>query len=556
MTETFLDYGIEVAGKSGQVKVKCPFCGPSRKEKNKNLTPLSVNIEEGIWHCHHCGEDGFLKSDAKSTVKIKREIKKYDRPKFIQAVLPDSVISFFASRGISKATLDTVKIGFDKGRRAIQFPYFKNGEVINIKTRTLDKKFGQCSNAEKCVYGYDSIDDAVTVITEGEMDTLAIVEAGFESVCSIPDGSGGYTFWEFVEERFKSVKKIIIWTDNDQPGYQARFELAKRVGYERAFYVETPKDCKDANDVLLKYGKDKVLALITDAKEFPIDGIVYAKDIDLISYWKHGAKEGWSTGIKSLDEYWKFAPEAGELITGTGYPGSGKSDFFLDVLVRQAKEGRKCGVFSPEEFPLPRLMKKCMEKFYNLNANDLCQDQVEACHEWLHDNFYFQYLEDTTPDVDMICKTIKALAIKKGIRFFLLDPWNELSSTDRGNYSETEWVNHALARLRRVARQYCVTVVVIVHPTKPRPDDLDADGNPKSPSSWAMAGSAGFRNKSDVCVVVHRPLYGKPEEDGEVDVSISKVKDKDMGGLGKVQLHYNYAAGTYSDSIVRFSNDC
>ena len=45
-------------------------------------------------------------------------------------------------------------------------------------------------------------------------------------------------------------------------------------------------------------------------------------------------------------------------------------------------------------------------------------------------------------------------------------------------------------------------------------------------------------------------------EGGEVDVSISKVKDKDMGGLGKVQLHYNYEAGTYSNSIVRFSNEC
>ena len=545
MKETFLDHGIEVSNKSGQVKVKCPQCGPGRKPQNMKLTPLSVNVDDGVWHCHHCGWDGFLKTEGK--IILRKEKKKYDKPNYRPDTFTENAISYLGKRGISAETIEALKIGYDKASSSIMFPYIENGEVINIKYRDADKNFRQCKNAKKTVMGYDLIDDNCVVWVEGEMDLSSIYEAGFHSVVSLPDGAGAYTFWENVEERFKSVKKVVIWTDNDEPGYKARYEIAKRVGYEKAVYVETPEGMKDANDVLVKMGKEKVLELIMDAKDFPIDGVVYAKDVDLVGYWKHGAKEGWSTGIPSLDPYWKFAPEAGELVVATGYPGSGKSDFILDVLVKQAKEGRKAGIFSPEEFPLARLMGKCMEKYWGLNAKDLCQDQVEQAHHWLNDNFFFQYLEDSTPDIDMICETIKILATKKQIRFFCLDPWNELNSSNRGNQSETEWVNFALGKLRRVARQYCVTVIVIAHPTKPRPDDLDSDGNAKCPSSWAIAGSAGFRNKSDCVISIHRPYYGKPNERGEVDINITKVKDKDMGGLGYVQLNYNYEAGTYND---------
>lgn len=543
MRESFSDYGIVVGTAFGQIKVRCPECTPGRKKENQSRKDLSVNTDAGVWSCKHCGWEGFLKDgNRRSKITVKPEKKNYDKPKYKSDPLTDAVVSYFGERGISRATLDRCGIGFDKATRSIMFPYKKSGQVVNIKFRTQDKKFRQCKNAEKTVFMYDNIDDEFTVITEGEMDAVSIVESGIDEVCSLPDGASAFTFWESVEDRFKSVKKVIIWTDNDQPGYQARQELAKRVGYEKAYYVETPKDCSDANEVLKKYGADKVRQLIAEAREFPIDGIVYAKDVDLVGYWKHGAKEGLSTGLKSLDPFWKFAPEAGELVVATGYPGHGKSDFMLDLLVRQAKNGHKIGLFSPEEFPLPRLMKKCVEKFYGLNAKELCEDQVEAAHHWLHENFFFQYLEDDTPDVDMICDSIKALAIKKGVRFYLCDPWNELDHSVRGNLSETEWVNMALGKLRRVARAHCVTVIVVAHPVKPRPED---EG--KAPSSWAIAGSAGFRNKSDVVLSVNRPYYGKQEENGEVDINITKVKDKDLGGLGIVRLNYQYECGNYND---------
>ncbi len=59
------------------------------------------------------------------------------------------------------------------------FPYFKDGEIVNIKYRTLDKEYRQEKDAEKVFYGLDDIhgEDAIYIV-EGEMDKLALEVAG------------------------------------------------------------------------------------------------------------------------------------------------------------------------------------------------------------------------------------------------------------------------------------------------------------------------------------------------------------------------------------------
>ena len=59
MTEkTFADFGIELRTNSGEEDTTCPECSESRK--NKRARCLSVNIDKGVWTCHHCGWSGGL----------------------------------------------------------------------------------------------------------------------------------------------------------------------------------------------------------------------------------------------------------------------------------------------------------------------------------------------------------------------------------------------------------------------------------------------------------------------------------------------------------------
>ena len=134
---TFESNGIFVRGTSGQEKTKCPQCSPRRK---KSFDPcLSVNIDEGVWNCHHCGWKGSLN---KKPITIEQVLVKPKQE--IKTELPKDIIDWFADRGISESTLQQEKIGFNNSW--IQFPFYKDGEVVKIKSRTIAKGFKQ----EKC----------------------------------------------------------------------------------------------------------------------------------------------------------------------------------------------------------------------------------------------------------------------------------------------------------------------------------------------------------------------------------------------------------------------
>jgi len=123
------DLGIKLTRRNGSEKTKCPQCSDGRK--NKADKPLSVNITAGDYCCHNCGWKGNVRS-----FSAKREFKKFAKPspemlKNIQ--LKDNVVSWFAARSISKATLDKFMIYVkeewmpqtEKKENCICFPYFK-----------------------------------------------------------------------------------------------------------------------------------------------------------------------------------------------------------------------------------------------------------------------------------------------------------------------------------------------------------------------------------------------------------------------------------------------
>jgi len=187
--QTFSEFNIEIpAGASGQMRTLCPSCSGQRKKSSEKC--LSVNVTDGTWLCHHCGHSGGLGS--KKDFIPKREFKPMVVPKYkAKTDLPEKVIDYFQKRGISEPVLKAEKIGYGqswKDKNGIQFPYFKGGIAVNVKHRSHDKDFRQEKNAEKCLYRFDQIAECnggTLIITEGEIDALSFLEAGFDIVTSI-----------------------------------------------------------------------------------------------------------------------------------------------------------------------------------------------------------------------------------------------------------------------------------------------------------------------------------------------------------------------------------
>jgi twinkle protein len=102
------------------------------------------------------------------------------------------------------------------------------------------------------------------------MDCLSLHEAGIHNSVSVPNGASmGNQKLEYLDncwEAFEGAKRIVLAVDSDAAGLSLREELARRLGKERCYTVSYPDGCKDANDVLLKHGKEAVQALNPEQK--------------------------------------------------------------------------------------------------------------------------------------------------------------------------------------------------------------------------------------------------------------------------------------------------
>ena len=160
----YSDFGIKIPyGRTrGKLKTFCPQCHETRH--NKTDKSLSVDLDKGLWNCHYCGWGGSLnesefddspegkrrwmeKQPWFRPAEIRREKPVYKKPApHALTGLSERAQAWFTSRGISPQTVQALKIseGMEwmpqkQGQaNTVQFNYFKDGELVNVKYRSGD----------------------------------------------------------------------------------------------------------------------------------------------------------------------------------------------------------------------------------------------------------------------------------------------------------------------------------------------------------------------------------------------------------------------------------
>jgi len=411
---TFSDHGIHIPqGASGpEVQTTCPKCSQERKKKNAKC--LSINTEKGVWVCHHCGWNGGLRDGEQPGCSEHWQRPKYRRPDpRPQLMLPQNAVDWFRSRGITDAVLLRNRIDYgcvympqtEDESEVVIFPYFRNGELVNRKYRTMTgKHFRLDSGCELVLYGLDDIDAEKPLLwVEGECDKLALEVAGFRSVVSVPNGapplgtknySTQLGFLDADREKIESVNRHIIAVDSDGPGTRLEDELARRLGVEKCARVRWPEGCKDANEYLMKHGAEDLQWYIEHAEPFPIEGVFELSDCyeNLLRLYKDGFEQGYSTGWRALDVYYTVRP--GELTVVTGIPGSGKSNVIDCMQVNLAQlHGWHFAIFSPENLPLEQHMAAIVEKylkkpFHKGPTPRMTQEEFQEGQKWVDELFF------------------------------------------------------------------------------------------------------------------------------------------------------------------------
>lgn len=564
----FSDYRIQAdLSKQGWQKVKCPECTPHRKKQS--LKDLGVNVKEGIWHCHHCGWKGSLNTkkriDKAMTYIPKKVYKKPEKPKNYS--LPANVIDWFVNkRKISRAVLDVAGLTYEtiwmpqtkKEENCIVFNCFIDGDLINKKYRDGVKNFRTAKDARLIFYAPLSKNSFKygedIYITEGEIDTLTLLELGIENCLSVPNGAPpenvdiknvDFSFFESIDEIAPRMKRAFLVMDNDKVGARFRDEIARRIGIERCFFAEYPKGCKDLNDVLVKDGEQKAREVVNNCKPYPIAGKYDVVDFGdrVYNLWINGFEPGKQTGWPSLSNLYTVRQR--ELTVVTGIPSHGKSSWLDHLICNLSRyHNWSFGIFSPENFPFERHVAKLCEiyigKPFDKGFNGaMSESELSKACEWCNDHFHFLMpVEEKDQSLENILSLAKASIFKDGIHGLIIDPWNEIEH-ETGRDSETTYISKSLTKLRKFNRINNIHTWLVAHPTKLI---KNRDGKYPKPSLYDISGSAHFYNKTDNGVVVYRNF-----EEGTTEIGIPKIRFKEIGKPGKTELLFNVANGRYRD---------
>lgn len=544
-----------LATKQGENAQTCPVCSAERRKKLDKC--FSFNLLKGAGKCSHCGVVLVEKKD----FAPKRTQIEYKRPLFKSGskYSPD-LIKFFNARKVSEKTLLENKVTeglewmpqFNAEINTIQFNYFRNGELINVKYRGKNKSFKLAKGAELIFYNLDcTIHNNTIIIVEGEMDCLALYECGFKNAVSVPNGATlGKINLDYLDnciDSFSPDTKFILAVDNDAAGLNLQNELARRLGAENCTYVRF-KDCKDANECLIKYGIQGITEAINDAKEFPIEGVFNANDIEdeILNFYNNGLPKGSGIGMAEFDMYLRF--QEGYLTTITGIPGHGKSEFLDFILCKlNISHDWKTALYSPENHPLELHFSKFAEKITGKpfeGMNRMSPADLRQMIDYHAKNFFFINPKENFT-LDNILDSVRSLVRKKGIKAFVIDAWNKLDH--QYTTSETKYISEQLDKITMFCEKNKVHCFLVAHPTKISKNK--DTGLYDIPNLYSISGSANFYNKTANGLTVYRNY-----ETGQTEIYIQKVKFKHWGQTGTLHLGWDGINGRYYKGVPNYDN--
>jgi len=528
----------------GKAQGICPLCSSDRKPENRKQKCASYDWERGLGTCHHCDSSFQLHSYQRKGSALKE----YVRPDALDVVDPkqlgSKVYEWFQSRGISQKTLDDLNVTegkefmpqTGKSENTIQFNYIMGDQLINVKYRDGRKNFKLYKGAEKIFYNINSIvgyEDCI--ITEGEMDVLALHEAGIKNAVSVPNGatlnSNNLDYLDNCIDYFDNKERVILAVDDDEPGQALQQEFIRRLGAE-VCYIATFEDCKDANEYLIKYGKEKLIKRIEGARPVPLENVTTFKDIEdeITDFVKNGFKRGYQIGLPNFDDI--FSTYTGQFITVTGIPSSGKSDFVDQMVVGYNQKYQwKTAFASPENAPTYLHAHKLMRKVWQdmPKKNDIGTDKWNQVADHVNDNFYFIDMERYT--LESVLRKGAELVKRKGIKCLVIDPFNKVRDVDCKTEDVNRYTMEYLTKIETFAKKYDVLVFVVAHPTKMY---KDSNGKIEEPTMYNIKGGGEWYDASYHGILVHRDYENKT-----VKAKVLKVKFQNLGENG-AEAHFTW----------------
>jgi twinkle protein len=476
--------------------------------------------------------------------------------------MSDAIMGKLEARGIDVELAS--RLGLDSTRRgdgeALVLPFVREGRVVRRKYKRFDapegeNPYSQDKGGVRCAFNEDCLREEALlpqalIITEGELDAVAAIQAGFPRTISVPDGAPppGDRDKETLDEGSKyawlrdilpllhkdRVSEIILAADGDDNGAALLQDLSILLGRYRCKFLTYPKSrkgrgrerCKDLNEVLEDYGAKGVVETVGRAQWLRVDGVYRMGELPPLPP---------SVIYEPRHQLFRqhFKCRLGDFSVITGTPGFGKTSFANDLFCGIAHDHNLVIAWASfEQEPQRDHRRNLRSWFTGRREVDLTEGERAAADRWIETQHLFLIPnEDEDATLDWLLEKMELAVARYGARIVIIDPWNEIEHCRRRDETETEYIGRAIRTLKRFAKAFRVHICVIAHPTK---SAKDADGNYRMPTLYDIAGSANFYNKADLGVIVHR----KSEDDTVIKVQKSRYHEI-IGRPGEVVMQFS-----------------
>lgn len=547
--------------KQGATTSTCPECSHNRKKSTDKC--MSVFWDTGLGQCNHCSARVQL-----HTYKPKQGSKTYVVPeeKQVSDISEKALKWFNDTRKISLGSLNHLRV--QTGRQwmpkagkeidVIEFRYYLHGKLVNIKYRGANKDFMFVKGAKIIPYNIDSIiGSKVAYVVEGEIDCLSLIECGIYNVFSVPNGftlpkkDGQSTVnLEYLDDFIDLLDKcetIVLATDNDEAGRNGRDELIRRLGAERCYTVDFG-EYKDANECLIGAGKEATRAILENYIPLPLENVktIYDTWEDLKDFWRNGDKKGFTVGLREMDKCCSFAFSQYTLLVSAA--NSGKSEKLDDIAIRlNLRYGLKAAFCSPENETKLHHHKWVLKVFGRMpNAQDIDSPRLSDVRDYINDNFYSVV---DTGDIATTLKKFRELYKRKGVKIFILDPFNRVRLKGMNRSDINEYTEAYHAELDKFVKETDSHLFLALHPVKIKPKD---DGKTfPIPTAYESKGGGEHFDMSYNILGMARDF-----EKGCVNFRNLKWKYSHLGKVGEEwQEAWNINNGRYTNLKEGFEPD-
>lgn len=479
----------------------CPYChGGSKKDRET----FAINLDTGAFNCKRssCGMTGNMITLAKDfDFRLSDDVTRYlhrnqyggktfRRFEKTEINSDDHAVEFMKSRGISEAVCKKYEITTKKDNNTvIAFPFKDDlGNLVFVKYRNTDPERIEEHGKEFCERGCKPIlfgmnhcntNNKTLIITEGQIDSLSVAEAGIENAVSVPTGAKGFTWVPYCVDWMEQFERIIVFGDYENgkitllDDIKRRFHRSKQICYVD---VRDYKDCKDANDILRKYGPEQIRRCIENAVPVPIN---FLKDLSEVRCLDPDDVERVTTGIYSLDYLLDGGLPVGMVTLINGRTGEGKSTLANQMAMFAKNAGKKILIYSGElgaEFLKSQIMLQIAgpdfveeyESFFGKKRSRVKNIARQRISDWLNGSFIYD--STSIPDGDEreeLVKVIEKSIQQYGINYVVIDNLMTAvdleSSNEQNKYDrQGEFVN----KLARIALEFEIVIVLVAHRRK------------------------------------------------------------------------------------------